>query len=131
MAADPEDAPDRVLAPKAGRWRSVVAASSIDCGGTSVSLPRQVDSGPIQVRKGGRRIVIRDELRIVLDQVKGEPGRYRGTVRERSLGRAVPLKYDVRVLDPEHMTGTLRADFRVEGTKCTLKRDWDSRYVGK
>ena len=67
----------------------------------------------------------------IRDRVKGEPGHYRGTVKDRSLGRVVPLKYDVRVLDPEHMQGTLRARFKEQGRPCTLERAWDSSYVGK
>ena len=131
-STEPDERPvGDVLAPKPGRWRSAVAKSAIVCGGTSVALPRQVETGPIQVKRNGRRIVVAGEVRIVLDQVKGEPGHYRGTVKDRSLGRVVPLKYDVRVLDPEHMQGTLRARFKEQGRPCTLERAWDSSYVGK
>ena len=110
----------------------MVADSSVVCGNRSVRIPRSVDSGPIRVRNGGRRIIVAaDPARIVLDQVEDEPGRYKGTVKDRSTGRAVDLRYDVRVLNPERMKGTLRADFTVEGSRCTLKRDWNSRYIGK
>ena len=67
----------------------------------------------------------------MLDQVDGKPGLYRGTLKERSTGRTVLLRYEVTVVDPEHMEGTLRANLRAKGEKCWIRQSWNSSYVGK
>ena len=70
-----------------------------------------------------------DGRKLILDQVKGEPGRYKGKIREKSLGAI--LKYDVRVKNPKRLTGILRSNFSQDGRTCTLARDFDSRWVSK
>ena len=88
------------------------------------------DQGRLKVTKGGRRIVFSQQGgRLVLDQVKGKPGLYRGTIKEKSLG--APLKYELRVINPERFEGIMTANFRAQGTKCTLSRDFKATYVGK
>ena len=128
----PDDTRDVALAPKPGRWRAVNAAGAIKCGGISTAVPETTDTGRLQVKKGGRRIVfVGKGPKVVLDQVEGRPGIYRGSVNDKSLGASVPLKYEVQVIDPEHFEGILNAKFKAGGQKCTLSRDFDSKYIGK
>ena len=132
----PTPATDVPFPPKAGRWRVVNESARFSCGGIGSDLPRTTDQGRIQVRGNGRRIIasgsgIGDGGRVVLDQVDGEPGTYRTTVRFKASGVTMPLNVALIVTQPERFTGTLRLDAMVAGARCTMTRDFSGRFIGE
>lgn len=123
-------------APRPGTWRAVNAKGALSCGGFAQELPKTTAKGQLEVKPGGRQLVVTGiadgrESSIVFKHDDKNPGTWKGKITVKQQGVTMTLRYVLEMVNEERLKGSMSARFKASGQSCELSRNLMLTYAGK
>jgi hypothetical protein len=135
VGLDPDDAVRckfelELLAPKPGRWRANNKPGVVRCSGGGFTIPfdldQAIDFGRMRVRDEGDTLLLRGDRggggTFTMRRDRDDPLRYAGSKRIRGSGITMDFRIQLDLKSETRMTGSLRAEAKGPGGKCTIRR---------
>jgi hypothetical protein len=125
----------KLLAPRAGKWSGHNGAGRVSCKGYDQKLPAVTDIVRVKVRRDGDLLIVRglspgSDTTWRLRRDRDDPRRYFGSVKPPTPGGQGKFETRLKMIDEEHMKGTLTGSVRFRGQRCSFSRPLEATYLG-
>jgi hypothetical protein len=89
----------------------------------------------VTVRRDGDLLIVRglspgSDTTWRLRRDRDDPRRYFGSVKPPTPGGQGKFETRLKMIDEEHMTGTLTGSVRIRGQRCSFSRPLEATYLG-